>query len=110
VQLLNLLNPFIIILQAISSINLDNLLRIFESFRQFHYPGIYEVLDHRVSLELLDVKGKKAVYRKCQRVRFLQDNVIAYQDLAWGDGKIFAKYKCSPGIAVDKYQDGSYYR
>jgi hypothetical protein len=43
-------------------------------------------------------------------VRFLQNNVIAYQDQAWGDGDIFADYKCSPGIAVDRYRDRQCYR
>lgn len=110
VSLPNFLNPLFAVLQAVSSINLDNLLKLFEGFKQFHYPGIYEVLHHTVSLELLDTKGKKAIYRKCQQVRFLQDNVIAYQDLAWGDGKIFASYKCSPGFPVDRYQEGNCYR
>jgi hypothetical protein len=36
----------------------------------------------------------------------MQNNVIAYQDLAWGDGKIFATYHCAPGVAVDRYREG----
>ena len=68
--------------------------------------GIYEVLEYETSLELLDASSKKANYDKRQRVRFLQDN----EDQAWGDGQIFADYKCSPGIAVDRYQDGNRYR
>lgn len=68
--------------------------------------GMYEVLAFESRLELLDAKGRRARYQKRQRVRFLQDNIIAYQDLAWGDGDIFADYKCSPGIAVDRYQEG----
>jgi hypothetical protein len=54
----------------------------------------------------LDVKGKRAIYHKRQRVRFLQDNVIAYQDKAWGDGNFLADYKCSPGVPVDRYREG----
>ena len=73
-------------------------------------PGTYEVLEHIVTLELKDAKGKKAIYRKHQRVRFTQDNVIAYQDKAWGAGEIFADYKCSPGVAVDRYKEGHRYR
>ncbi|MBZ0285237.1 MAG: hypothetical protein K8L97_31175 [Anaerolineae bacterium] len=73
-------------------------------------PGFYEVLEQHVRLELLDVGGKKAVYYKQQKVRFLQDNVIAYQDKAWGTGNIFADYKCSPGVAVDHYREGHRYR
>jgi hypothetical protein len=73
-------------------------------------PGIYEVLEHEVTLELKNTKGSEALYRKRQRVRFLQDNVIAYQDKAWGDGEIFAAYRCSPGVAVDRCREGHYYR
>ena len=40
-------------------------------------PGTYEVLEHEVTLELKDAKGKKAIYRKHQKVRFTQDGVIA---------------------------------
>ncbi len=72
--------------------------------------GMYEVLEHDVRLELLDTLGREAVYYKRQRVRFLQDNIVAYEDKAWGDGNIFAKYKCSPGVPVDYYRDGHRYR
>ena len=69
--------------------------------------GIYEVLDHNTTLELADPKGKLAVVRRHQKVRFLQDNVVAFADHMWGDGKILAQYRCSPGIPVDTYKDGS---
>lgn len=72
--------------------------------------GIFEVLDYSATLELLDTKGKTAVYHKRQRVRFLQDNIIAYQDKAWGDGDIFHHYRVSPGVAVDRYREGYRYR
>lgn len=73
-------------------------------------PGIYEVLEHEVTLELCDPQGKEAVYHKRQKVRFLQNNVIAYQDQAWGAGDIFAEYRCTPGIPVDRYREGQRYR
>ena len=72
-------------------------------------PGAYEVLDHSATLDLQE-GGKLAIYRKRQRVRFLRDNVIAYQDSAWGDGDIFAEYRCSPGVAVDRYKSGHRYQ
>lgn len=72
--------------------------------------GMYEVLEYDTCLELLDDKGKIARFYKRQKVRFLQDNIIAYQDQAWGDGKIFAEYHCSPGLPVDRYQEGHRYR
>ena len=69
--------------------------------------GVYEILDYDSVLELQDPQGEVAVFKRRQRVRFLQDNIIAYQDHAWGDGNILADYKCSPGAPVDHYQDGS---
>src|SRR5215212_5915172 len=71
--------------------------------------GSYEVLDYETKLELLDPEGKLVRYTKHQKVKFLQDNVIAFQDQAWGDGEIFADYQCSPGYPVDRYRDGNKY-
>lgn len=76
----------------------------------YEREGMYEVLEHEVRLELHDTLGQEAVYYKRQKVRFLQNNVIAFQDQAWGDGAIFAEYKCSPGIPVDRYREGHRYR
>ena len=74
------------------------------------HEGMYEVLDYRSELELKDKDGRNAVLKKHQKVRFLQDNIIAYEDKAWGDGEIFEDYKCSPGVMVDRYQDGHRFR
>jgi hypothetical protein len=68
--------------------------------------GMYEILDYDSILELVDPKGETAIFKRRQRVKFLQNNVIAFQDYAWGDGEIFTDYKCSPGIEVDRYQEG----
>jgi hypothetical protein len=67
---------------------------------------MYEILDYDSTLELMDRKGETAVVKKRQRVKFLQDHVIAFQDYAWGDGKILAGYQCTPGTVVDRYQEG----
>jgi hypothetical protein len=72
-----------------------------------HHTGMYEILEYESTLELLDPHGKIAVFRKHQRVKFLQDNIIAFQDYAWGEGSdIFATYRCEPGQVVDRYQEG----
>ncbi len=88
-------------------IELDLLRRI--SRVSFGIPKMYESLRYESELELVDGKGAKAVFRKFQKVRFCQDNIIAYHDLAWGDGNIFADYQCSPGKAVDHYREGNIY-
>ena len=68
--------------------------------------GMYEVLEYETTLEFHDAKGKRATFRKRQKVRYLQDNIIAYQDQAWGDGEILLRYRCSPGKPVDRYRLG----
>jgi hypothetical protein len=70
------------------------------------YQGMYEILDYDSTLELMEANGETAVFIKRQRVKFLQNNIIAFQDYAWGDGEIFADYHCSPGVVVDRYQEG----
>lgn len=72
-------------------------------WRGFADEGIYEVLDHQMTLELLDKAGKRAKVQKQQRVRYLQNDVASYLDQAWGDGEILINYKCSPGEEVDRY-------
>jgi hypothetical protein len=68
--------------------------------------GIYEVLDYETTLELHDRKGNRATLKKSEKVRYLQDHIIAYQDQAWGDGKILINYRCTPGKSVDRYRSG----
>jgi len=68
--------------------------------------GIYEVLEHESTLELLDRQGKRARFRKRQKVRYLQNNIIAYQDQGWSDGDGLLDYRCSPGAVVDQYRPG----
>ncbi len=68
--------------------------------------GMYEVLKHESTLEILDRQGKRARFQKRQRVRYLQNNIIAYQDHGWSDGKSLLDYQCSPGVVVDQYRPG----
>ena len=73
--------------------------------RQTH-DGMYDILDYDATLELVDPKGKTAIFKRRQRVKFLQDHIIAFQDYAWGEGDIFEDYQVSPGQIVDRYQEG----
>ena len=82
---------------------------LYERLREWRAPGIYEVLAHDTVLELKDVRGELATVTRRESVRFLQNHVAAITDHAWGDGKIFHRYSCSPGVPVDIYQDGSRY-
>ena len=77
-------------------------------FRWFtaRHDGLYEILSYESALELADVKGRRATVRKRQRVRFLQNDIAAFQDIVYGDGSIFESYDVSPGIAADRYREG----
>lgn len=68
--------------------------------------GMYEVLEYEATLELQDKRGEHAIFRKCEKVRYLQNGIIAYQDQAWGDGQILVNYRCTPGVVVDRYRPG----
>ena len=83
-----------------------DLSQILRKFICANPAGPYEILDYEATVELLDTKGKLAVFRKRQRVKFLQNSIIAFEDYAWGDGDILADYKCTPGVVVDKYKEG----
>lgn len=75
-------------------------------FRGLANEGMYEVLDYETTLEILNKKGTRARFKKRKHIRYLQDNIIAYQDHAWGDGKILLDYRCTPGKQVDRYRLG----
>lgn len=68
--------------------------------------GMYEVLEYESTLELIDAHGEQAQFHKRQKVRYLQNGILAYQDQAWGDGEILLDYQCSPGVVVDRYRPG----
>ena len=68
--------------------------------------GMYEILEYETTLDLADPKGHKAIFHKRQKVRFLQDNILAFQDYAWGDGEVFTSYTVHARRVVDRYQEG----
>ena len=59
--------------------------------------GMYEVLEYESTLELQDKRSEHAIFHKREKVRYLQNNIIAYQDQAWEDGEILIDYRCAPG-------------
>ncbi|MBL8049636.1 MAG: hypothetical protein JNM46_00300 [Anaerolineales bacterium] len=75
-------------------------------FRGFADEGIYEVLDYECQIELKDTNGENATIKKREKIRYLQDYVLSYQDWAWGDVDVFLNYRCSPGIPVDQFRLG----
>lgn len=74
--------------------------------KRYRREGMYEILDYDTTLELVDPNGETAIFKKRQKVKFLQDHIIAFQDYAWGEGEVFADYHCVPGWVVDRYQEG----
>ncbi|MEL7672955.1 MAG: hypothetical protein AAGU78_04375, partial [Chloroflexota bacterium] len=59
---------------------------LIQKIRAERLIGLYEVLDFDHTLELCDVKGKRAIFRKREKVKLLQDYVASYVDQAWGRG------------------------
>lgn len=88
------------------SMALDVIESIQRYVRQKSPEGLYEILEYESKLELVEAKGCIARLTKHQRVKFLQDYVIAFQDYAWGEGNVLAEYKCSPGFEADRYLEG----
>ena len=70
----------------------------------------YEVLDYKASLEVLDVKGTRAVYTKRERIRFIRDHIACFYDYGWGTGDAFASHRVSPGRVIERRQVGPRYR
>ena len=87
---------------------ISSLIKLFRKVTQgTANEGMFETLDYEVTVELLDTKGKKALHTKREQVRYIQDNIIAYQDQAWGDGDFLKDYQCYPGKLADSYREGS---
>lgn len=96
------------LLSLLSFNHIATLLDLYQLLRQW-WPGntdMYEILEYESTWEMLDTEGRLAIFRKRQRVKFLQNNIIAFEDYAWGDGDIFTDYKCAPGVVVDRYREG----
>lgn len=51
----------------------------------------YETIKFAGRLEFLERRGV-AIFSRRQRIRFLEDGVSTFFDLAWGDGILFANY------------------
>ncbi len=68
--------------------------------------GVYETLEYESTLEIQNRKGTRATFSKRKKIRYLQDNIIAYQDYGWGDGEILLNYRSNLGKPVDRYRSG----
>lgn len=83
---------------------------LWQSFRflisNFFDKGSYLVLEYSFKLKILDPYGKKARYSKQLFIKYRQNNICAIHEQAWGDGKIYLNFRCSPGKAVDQYRVG----
>jgi len=71
--------------------------------------GIYDVLCQQRTIEIHDRDGDVVTVDTVEKLRFRQNHVAALTDYVWGDGDILADYRCSPGVPVDCYKEGSRY-
>ena len=85
--------------------HLDRLIARVDDFRP-----LFEVNEIQVALEVLDKMGKRAVYTRRQRVRFLRNHVTSFYDYGWGTGDSFASHRVHPGRIVERRKIGLRYR
>jgi hypothetical protein len=86
---------------------LDLLQRLHAFVEERRLQGIYEVLEQSRTVIIHDPKGRIASVDTTQRVRFRQNHIAALLDYVWGDGHILREYRCSPGVPVDRYKEGT---
>lgn len=86
---------------------LRNLIAGWDLVKTRSRKGLYEVINYDAALEIKDKKGERAEVNKYESIRYLQDNIFAFQDQAWGDGKILVNYRSSIGKPVDIYRLGN---
>lgn len=73
-------------------------------------PDDFEILDMKMALDVVDRRGRKAIYTKRERIRFLRDNIISIYDYGWGTGNTYASHRVKPGHVAERRQVGSRYR
>lgn len=95
------------LLSYLSFANVNALIDLYQRVRKLWHreSDWYEILDYTATLELLDIKGENSMFRKHQKIRFLQNNIIAFEDYVWGDGNSMVDYRCTPGVVVDRYRE-----
>lgn len=81
--------------------------RLLTQIEERRLQGIYDVQSQIRTVTIHDRKGHKATVETVQRLRFRQNHVTALTEYAWGQGDLFADYRCSPGVPVDYYDEGS---
>ena len=67
----------------------------------------YENVSLSIELELCDTKGKRAVLRRRQRVRFLSEEAGVVRDVIWGEGKTLAGYSVDGAELLSVRHEGS---
>ncbi len=65
----------------------------------------YEVLSYDATLVIHDEHGKRATFKRTQRIRFLQHGVSAILDHACGKGVVLAGYRNTAGVLGDSFRD-----
>lgn len=71
------------------------------------YGGIYEIVTSELEWDLTAADGREAFVTKKNKVRFIQNNVLAIPDYIWGDGSTKSEYSCNVGQKVAEFQEGA---
>lgn len=70
----------------------------------------FEIEDMKLSIDVVDRQGDRAIFKKEERLRFLRDNVTAIYDYGWGTREPFASHRVKPGRLVERRQIGLKHR
>lgn len=92
---------------------LDRLLNLIQRLHAFleerRLLGIYEVLNQSRTVTLHDPQGHLATVDTVQRMRFRQNYVAALLDYVWVIATSWRSTAARPGVAVDRYEEGTRY-
>lgn len=64
----------------------------------------FETISFRGRVDVLDRDRQVAVFRRKQRIRFLENNVAVFFDRVWGEGVLFANYQAKGLRIIDAFQ------
>lgn len=67
----------------------------------------YENVTLSIELEICDGRGRKAVLRRTQRVRFLSGEAGVVRDVVWGEGRSLAGYRVEGAEQLSVRHEGS---
>jgi hypothetical protein len=80
---------------------------LLDFLRSMRPPVSYETISLDIVLDIEDAGGRRAIYERRQRVRFLAVDSGVVRDLVWGEGDPLARYTATGARRLAVQPDGS---